>query len=345
MSHLLASGLSANTSINRKTGYNHHFPRSFLLNYGPALQNPNEEAILNRLHNWNCEWLSRPNIAISELAMTIKDNMLLIRQYSGTIFVPEFVEDLLSSFDELLPGLAHMDNKDKSDQTPASREDVVGLLRNLDQNNVLVEAIIDGFIAAGPLMIVTTQILPIQTLMRNPEEFAEKVTQVPQSLGFRENPTARGMRNYTLDNVTKKRRVIPRSISVWDEEEDEDQEAGRCGRSGRRRMEVDTRGRQSSRARPQPQQQDVWDDSPTVTSRGRRQAVSSSHQTAQRRKRPTRPPLDDPSEAESADEVLTQRDPLPTKRRRQVQPVLSTSTVQKEETSNSSSTGSENSSN
>lgn len=128
------SGSSGNSSITRKTGYNRHFPRSFLLIYGPALQSPNEEAVLNRLHHWNCEWLSRPNIAISELAMTIKDNMPLIRKYSGSIFVPEFVEDLLNSFDELLPALARMDKKDKTDQTPASREDVVSLLKNLDQN-------------------------------------------------------------------------------------------------------------------------------------------------------------------------------------------------------------------
>ena len=116
------SGSSANSSINCRTGYNRHFPRSFLLNYGPALQSPNEEAVLSRLHHWNCEWLRKPNIAISELAMTIKDNMPLICQYSGTIFVPEFVEDLLNSFNDLLPALATMDNKDKTDQTSASRE-------------------------------------------------------------------------------------------------------------------------------------------------------------------------------------------------------------------------------
>ena len=125
------SSSSFNSSFNRKIGYNHHFPRSFLLNYGPVLQSPNEEAVFNRLHNWNCEWLSRPNIALSELAMTIKDNMPLIRKYSGTVFTFGFVEDLLNLFDDLLPALARMDNKDKSDVTPASREDVVGLLRNL----------------------------------------------------------------------------------------------------------------------------------------------------------------------------------------------------------------------
>ena len=47
--------------------------------------------------------------------MTIKDNMPLIRQFHGTIFSEQFVDDLLSSFDHLLPALARLDNKDKGD--------------------------------------------------------------------------------------------------------------------------------------------------------------------------------------------------------------------------------------
>lgn len=69
--------------------------------------------------------------------MTIKDNMPLIRQFHGTIFSEQFVDDLLSSFDHLLPALARFDNKDKGDQTPPSREDVVSLLRNLNENTEL----------------------------------------------------------------------------------------------------------------------------------------------------------------------------------------------------------------
>lgn len=50
----------------QKTSYNKHFPRSFLLNYGGALQDLNEEAVLSRLHDFNCEWLQRPNIALRD---------------------------------------------------------------------------------------------------------------------------------------------------------------------------------------------------------------------------------------------------------------------------------------
>lgn len=57
-----------------KPNYKKHFPRSFLLNYGEALQDLPDDKILARLKNWNCEWLSRLNIAMSAKAATLKDN-------------------------------------------------------------------------------------------------------------------------------------------------------------------------------------------------------------------------------------------------------------------------------
>ena len=42
---------SGNSSLLRKTGYNRHFPRSFLLNYRPALQNPSNDVVLSHLHS------------------------------------------------------------------------------------------------------------------------------------------------------------------------------------------------------------------------------------------------------------------------------------------------------
>lgn len=50
-----------------------------MLNYKAALQDHSDEKILPRLKkDFNCEWLSRPNIAILEMAQTIKDNWPLI---------------------------------------------------------------------------------------------------------------------------------------------------------------------------------------------------------------------------------------------------------------------------
>ena len=109
-----SSSLSFSSSSTAKCGYNKHFPHSFLLNYGTALQDPKEETIPKRVHDFNCEWLQRPNIAISELAQTLRENLPLLQQYSGTIFMPEFVEDLASHLELLRDVLSRLDNKDKT---------------------------------------------------------------------------------------------------------------------------------------------------------------------------------------------------------------------------------------
>ena len=67
-----SSSFSSNNSGKEKSPYNKHFPQSFLLNYGGALHDPSNEATLKRVHDFNCEWLKRPNIPISKLTQTLR---------------------------------------------------------------------------------------------------------------------------------------------------------------------------------------------------------------------------------------------------------------------------------
>lgn len=62
-----------------------------MLNYGPALQNLSDYAIFNRLHDFKCEWPRRPNIAMSEMAQMVKDNLPVIEQFSSTMYTHEFI--------------------------------------------------------------------------------------------------------------------------------------------------------------------------------------------------------------------------------------------------------------
>ena len=86
--------MSQQSSQNKQQcpNYNKHFPWSFLLNYGPALQDMSDENILSRLKDFNCEWLSRPNIAILQMAQTIKENWHLIHKMRGKVLTRNFVD-------------------------------------------------------------------------------------------------------------------------------------------------------------------------------------------------------------------------------------------------------------
>ena len=305
-----SSFFSSNSSA--KLRYNKHFPRSFLLNYGAALQDPKEEAILKRLHDFNCEWLQRPNITISELAQTLRENLPLLQQYSETIFMPEFVEDLASRLEPLKDVLSRLDNKDKSTSQPGSRDDVVSLLRTIDGDPKVEDFALEGLNAAGPLFMVCVHLLVPLTLMRNPEEYAEKARRTPQNASFKEDPSPRRMREFILNSVTKRRRPTSAG-SIWDSIDEPEEDEGQPGPSQRRRP-AHARRRSESRT-PLPS---LWEEqeSAVLDSQGQRPVPHVSR----KRCHSTTPT--------SSQEVYTQRDPEPapalSKWKRRAQPPTST---------------------
>ena len=276
---------SSSFSKAEKTPYNRHFPRSFLLNYGGALQDPREDAILKRLHDFNCEWLNRPNIAISELAQTVRENIPLLKQYKETVLVPDFIDEYLGYFEALQDALSRLDNKDKSTSQPPTREDVISLLRTLDCEADLEACIIDGLNVAGSLFMLSVHLLAPLTLMRNPEDFAEKCRRTQAAQHFKDDPTSRRMRDYILDSITKRRRPVSRG-SVWDisEEEDNDEEP-----PSRRRSKQTTKASARKSARSTWEEEEQHSNSPSrrrsrpttrsVTRKRRRQDSHSSPET------------------------------------------------------------------
>ena len=77
------------------------------------MQDVSDDAVLKRLHDFNCEWLQWPNIAILEIAQTLRGNFSLLRQQSSDVLNAEFVEDLLLPFEPLSDALSRLDNKDE----------------------------------------------------------------------------------------------------------------------------------------------------------------------------------------------------------------------------------------
>ena len=127
MSQGLSGSSFSSTGSSQKTSYNKHFPRSFLLNYGGAMQDISEENVLSRFHDFNCEWLQRPNIALSEMAQMLRENFPLLVAQTPGVLDPDFVESILQHFRPLSGALSRPDNKDKTNSEPATREDVVAV--------------------------------------------------------------------------------------------------------------------------------------------------------------------------------------------------------------------------
>lgn len=119
------------------------------MNYGGALQDINEEAVLSRLHDFNCEWLQRPNIALSEMAQMLRENFPLLVAQTPGVLDPDFVESILVYFRPLSRALSPLDNKDKTTSEPATREDVVAIMKTITGEPELEEHLREGLNAAG----------------------------------------------------------------------------------------------------------------------------------------------------------------------------------------------------
>ena len=233
MSHSTGSG-----GATPKPNYNKHFPRSFMLNYGEALSNLPDEKILCRLFDWNCEWLSRPNIAISEMASTLKENWTNIMAYWGTIFTEEFVDDLKKFVDPIVDPLRRVDNKDKLDMDSPDANDVLKILKAINFDPWVEDLFMDAFNAVGPVLMMSIHILVINCLMHNPDVFAERSVRAPTTEKFKSDPTFKNMMRYLIDQILMRRRSVKRSTNDWDtaaylEEDDEEDTHQRPSRSKR----------------------------------------------------------------------------------------------------------------
>ena len=204
--HFLAD--TAEQSNVKKPNYNRHFPQSFMLNYGAALQDLSDEKILSRLKDFNCEWLSRPNIATSEMAQTIKDNWLLIEKYSGKVITQKFVEDLEEVIVPLMDTYARLDNKDNSTHDPPTHDDVLDALEVVNVNPEVEELMVTAFNAAGPLLMTSIQMLAVNALLHNVNNFATEE--------FKANPSKDSMMNYLFNSILMKRRAVERHTSLYD---------------------------------------------------------------------------------------------------------------------------------
>ena len=118
-----------------KPNYNKHFPRSVLLNYREALEDLPDDKILAQLKHWNCEWLSRPNIAMSKMASTLKDNWEQITCYKSTVLTTTFVNQLETFCTPIMSPLQRLDNKDHYCHDPPNKDDILDVIEAIHKDD------------------------------------------------------------------------------------------------------------------------------------------------------------------------------------------------------------------
>ncbi len=127
-----------------------------------------DEGVLKRLHDFNCEWMKRPNIAISEMAMMLKDNLKLFKAYRGKVFEKSFVDELEGFTKPLLVVLKRLDKKDKETTEPPTKADVCLVLRTIQEIVDFERCVRQGYNACEPVFSSAVQVIALATLLNVP---------------------------------------------------------------------------------------------------------------------------------------------------------------------------------
>ena len=85
--------------------------RSFVTPYGEAKEAPEPSKILNRLQPFTCEWLTRPDVALSEYADTITWNIPLLEEKGNKMLHSSCVANLKEHFQPVIRNLDALNKK------------------------------------------------------------------------------------------------------------------------------------------------------------------------------------------------------------------------------------------
>ena len=213
------------TTTQRNVNYFQHFPKSFINSYDEALQDITDDDVLARLHPWNCEWLKRPRVACSEYAATVTANLDILRSYKGKVFSKSLVEFLDDTFKDVLPACQRLNNKDKKVKDKATKDDLSNLMKLVSSSNTRLEPLIrECFNAAGAMYSIATHTIVLQTLLWNPEQYADKLEDNRGAKQFKENPTKANLRRFLENEIlpteaTKKESSSTKRRTAWSDEE------------------------------------------------------------------------------------------------------------------------------
>ena len=175
-----------------------------------------DEKILRRLKDWNCEWFSCPNIAISEMASTLKDNLDNIHRYQGIVFTDEFVEQIQNFVDPITYSLRRLDNKDRQMNEPPYANDVLDVLKAINDSQETEDLFVDAFNATGPILMMAIHVLVVNCLLHNLDAFTNQSVRAPATEEFKADPSSQTMMQYLIDSILMRRWTMQRTRNIWD---------------------------------------------------------------------------------------------------------------------------------
>ena len=137
--------------------------QTFLTPYGKTHGLLTSREILDKLFHWNCEWLTRPNYAISELADTLYANLATLAKYKGKVFTRHAVDPLLNKARPIRTVLQRFNKKDSATAEEPDERDLADLMKFIE-DDTLKSLCKHLFAASGTVFSIATHMMTLETL-------------------------------------------------------------------------------------------------------------------------------------------------------------------------------------
>lgn len=182
----------------KAVGFFNHFPANFLRPYGLA-NDPSPIDTLNRRTNpKSCEWLIRPNYAMSEFSATIHENVEYLKGEKSSLLSTRGITKHLEAFEHYLPSLQRLNNK--LDEA-ASEEDVTNVLTMLyDDESSINETMSQFFKIGGAMFSTAIHYMVAQNLLADPQAYACRLsTEDERAREFQSKRDLKSMKEMLVD--------------------------------------------------------------------------------------------------------------------------------------------------
>ena len=154
--------------------YMSHFPHTFLKAYGRVYPVQTTQKFLYFLKLTNCEWLQRPDIAISEMAETITENLTVLEHYRDDLIDSAYLDKLRNFYDPIWSNLVSLNSKNE-DSSPDETDVAYFLKQMLTRDQDFDDALDNMYEAAAAIYNVAIHTKCVRQLMRNTSAYASKI--------------------------------------------------------------------------------------------------------------------------------------------------------------------------
>lgn len=128
------------------------------------------------------------------MASTIKDNLENIRRYKGTVYTDQFVEQIENlTVNPITDSLHRLDNKDRASNEPPDVDDVLDMLKAINDSQEVEGLFVDAFNATGPVLMMAIHVLVTNCLLHDPDAFANQLVRALATENFKADPSSHTM--------------------------------------------------------------------------------------------------------------------------------------------------------